>query len=86
MDVAIVKKVLQELEKSPASINELVSAVGIGRKTCENYLNGLKITGTVEEIKTKNQRIFSLSTRKSRWVFPYKRRFDEQISWVSETP
>ncbi len=86
MDVAVVKKVLQELEKAPASVNELASAVGIGWKTCEKYLEGLKITGTVEEIKTKNQRVFSLTKKKSRWMLPYRRRFDEELIWVRETP
>jgi predicted transcriptional regulator len=86
MDVVVIKKVLQELERSPASINELASAVGIGWKTCENYLESLKITGTVEETRTKNQRIFSLVKEKPRWLFPYKRRFEEEISWVRETP
>ncbi len=86
MNVAVIKRVLQELEKSSASINELASAIGIGWKTCENYLEGLKITGTVEEIRTKNQRIFSLSKKKPQWTFPAKRRLNYEIMWVRETP
>jgi predicted transcriptional regulator len=86
MDVVIVKKVLRELEKSSASINELASAIGIGWKTCENYLESLKIAGVVEETRTKNQRIFSLSKRKPRWLFPAKKRLEGKITWVRETP
>ena len=86
MNITVVKKVLQELEKAPVSINELASAIGIGWKTCEKYLESLKITGAVEETRTKNQRVFSIAKKKPKWAFPYRRRFEEEISWVRETP
>lgn len=58
MDVDVLKKIVKNLTEGPKPIAQIASDVGIGWKTCEKYLEGLKALGYVEEKRTKKERLF----------------------------
>jgi len=74
LETEIVKKIVSTLHDSPKSINQIAEAVDIGWKTCEKYLESLKLLGIVEETKTARERIFSFRERRRGWFFPHARR------------
>lgn len=55
------ERVLSQLYEGAKPIGEIAKRVGIGWKTCEKYLLGLKRIGIATEIRTARGRIFMLS-------------------------
>lgn len=74
MEVEIVKKIVSTVHDSPKSINQIAEAVDIGWKTCEKYLESLKLLGIVEETRTMRERVFSFRGKRKGWFFPHSRR------------
>ena len=74
MEPAIVKEIVNAIRQSPKSINQIAEGVGIGWKTCEKYLESLKMLGIVEETKTARARIFSFKERRRGWLYPHARK------------
>lgn len=60
MDVLTLKGILKELAEGPKPVGEIAKRLGIGWKTCEKYLEGLKLAGVVVELRTPKERIFML--------------------------
>lgn len=71
METVIVKEIVSLVRQSPKSINQIAENVGIGWKTCEKYLESLKMLGVVEETKTARERIFSFRERRRGWLYPH---------------
>jgi len=74
METEIVKKIVSTLHDSPKSINQIAEAVDIGWKTCEKYLESLKLLGIVEETRTARERVFSFKGQRRGWFFPHARK------------
>lgn len=74
METEIVKKIVSAVHDSSKSINQIAEAADIGWKTCEKYLESLKLLGIVEETRTAKERVFSLRERRRGWLFPHSRR------------
>jgi len=74
VETEIVKKIVSTLHDSPKSINQIANAVDVGWKTCEKYLESLKLLGIVEEARTARERVFSFKGRRRGWFFPHARK------------
>ena len=74
METAIVKEIISTIRQSPKSVNQIAESVGIGWKTCEKYLESLKMLGVIEETRTARERIFSFRERKQAWLYPHARK------------
>jgi len=74
MEVKIVKKIVSTIHDSPKSINQIAEVVDIGWKTCEKYLEGLKLLGIVKETRTRRERVFAFRERRRGWLYPHSRR------------
>lgn len=74
VETAIVKEIINTIRQSPKSVNQIAENVGIGWKTCEKYLESLKMLGLVEETKTARERIFSFREGRKGWLYPHTRR------------
>ena len=83
----MVKKIVKELESGSRSIGYIARTLGIGWKTCEEYLGGLKMLGIVTETKTKRERLFTLiSPRGPTLVTIPSVRAPESIDILKEQP
>ena len=71
VETAIVKEIINTIRQSPKSVNQIAENVGIGWKTCEKYLESLKMLGVIEETRTARERIFSFSKRRPGWLYPH---------------
>jgi len=74
MEAEIVKKIVSAVYDSPKSINQIAQEADIGWKTCEKYLESLKLLGIVEETRTAGERVFSFREKRKGWLFPHSRR------------
>lgn len=87
MEAEIVKKIVSAVHDSPKSINQIAEAADVGWKTCEKYLESLKLLGIVEEMRTARERVFSFREKKKGWLFPHSRRIvGNKIERSDETP
>jgi len=89
VETGIVKKIVSAVYDSPKSINQIAEAAGIGWRTCEKYLESLKLLGTVEETRTARERIFSFRRGEGRrgWLFPHTRKIlGNKIERSNEIP
>jgi len=87
LDVSVVKKILWSLSLSPKPINHLAREAGVGWKTCEKYLEGLKLCGVVEETVTTRERVFSVRRSRGDWRFPHMSRIaGNKVELVDEKP
>lgn len=87
MKTKIVKKIVSAVHDSPRSINQIAEAADIGWKTCEKYLESLKLLGIVEETRTARERVFSFRARRRGWLFPQTKRIvGNKIERSNEIP
>jgi len=87
LETAVVKRLISALSGGPKPINQLAKETGIGWKTCEKYLESLKLLGQVEEITTRRERVFSVRVGRGGWFFPHMSRIRaNRTEWVEETP
>jgi len=72
VEKGIVKKIVSAVHDSPKSLNQIAKEADIGWRTCEKYLESLKLLGIVEETRTARERIFSFRRGRGRrgWLFP----------------
>jgi predicted transcriptional regulator len=87
MEIEIVKKIVSVVHDSSKSINQIAEAANIGWKTCEKYLESLKLLGIVEETKTARERVFSIREKRKGWLFPHARRIvGNKVERADEIP
>jgi len=87
LEVEVVKRIVSALSGGPKPINQLAKEVGIGWKTCDRYLESLKLLGQVEEVTTPKERVFSIRMGRGGWLFPHMSRIrGNKVEWVDEAP
>ncbi len=76
MKTGIVKKIVSAVHDSPKSLNQIAKEADVGWRTCEKYLESLKLLGIVEETRTARERIFTFRRGGGRrgWLFPHTRK------------
>jgi len=87
LEVEVVKRIVSALSGGPKPINQLAKEVGIGWKTCDRYLESLKLLGQVEEVTTPRERILSIRIGRGGWLLPRMSRIrGNKAEWADEAP
>ncbi|MFQ6086340.1 MAG: winged helix-turn-helix domain-containing protein [Candidatus Bathyarchaeia archaeon] len=87
MDVLTLEGILKELGEGAKPVGEIAKRLGIGWKTCEKYLEGLKMAGVVVELRTPKERIFMLRRpRRARLLSVPRVRVGATFESVHEEP